>query len=234
MNKLWSMIKDNKGFVIFILFLVIFRGAIADWHPVPTGSMKPTILEGDVIWENKMAYDLQVPFTDISLMRTGEPKRGDIIVFTSAVADKRLIKRLIGLPGDTIHIEQNNLIINGNVVTYNITDDVVPSRRSDQESGIYALESFDDLKPHPVHIKDKTSMYPPAFRGPNCLEITESVIPVDHYFFLGDNRDNSSDSRCFGYIPRSELRGHATHTLISLNKNDSYKPRFERFFDKLK
>ena len=234
MKKIWSLIKDNKGFVIFIFCLFVFRGAIADWHPVPTGSMKPTILEGDVIWENKMAYDLQVPFTDISLLRTGEPKRGDIIVFTSDVAKKRLIKRLIGLPGDTIQIQNNNLIINGDVVKYDITNDIVPSRESDQENGIYALESYTDLEPHAVHIKDKGSVYPPAFRGPNCAELSEEKIPADHYFFLGDNRDNSSDSRCFGYIPRSELRGHATRILLSLNKNDSYSPRFERFFEKLK
>ena len=234
MNKIWTLIKDNKGFLLFIVFLFLFRGAIADWHPVPTGSMKPTILEGDVIWENKMAYDLQIPFTDISLLRTGEPKRGDIIVFSSEVADKRLIKRLIGLPGDTIHIEKNNLIINGNVVDYDITNEIVPSRESDQEPGIYALESYTDLKPHAVHIKDKQSMYPPAFRGPTCNKLTVQVIPEDHYFFLGDNRDNSLDSRCYGYIPRSELRGHATRILLSLNKNDSYKPRFERFLEKLK
>jgi len=232
MNKIWSLIKNNKGFVLFIIFLFIFRGAIADWHPVPTGSMKPTILEGDVIWENKMAYDIQIPFTDISLMRTGEPKRGDIIVFTSEVANKRLIKRLIGLPGDKIEITQNNLVINGNVVDYTISDQVAPSRESDQEPGIYALESHDDLEPHAVQIKDNLSSYPPAFKGPNCNEHTE-VIPKDHYFFLGDNRDNSLDSRCYGYVPRSELRGHATRILLSLNKNDSYKPRFERFLEKL-
>lgn len=233
MKKLWSLIKDNKGFVLFIIFLFIFRGAVADWHPVPTGSMKPTILEGDVIWENKMAYDLQVPFTDMSLLKTGEPKRGDIIVFTSGAAKKRLIKRLVGLPGDIIKIQQNNLIINGHIVDYEINNEIIPSRSSDREVGVYALESHTDMQPHAVHIKDRTSTYPPTFSGPSCMEVTQETVPEDHYFFLGDNRDNSSDSRCIGYVPRSELRGHATHILLSLNKNNSYKPRFERFFEKL-
>lgn len=236
MKTFWSLIKNNKGFLLFIALLFVFRGAIADWHPVPTGSMKPTILEGDVVWENKMAYDLHLPFTDISLLRTGEPERGDIIVFTSNVAKKRLIKRLIGLPGDTIKIHNNELYINNSKVNYEAVDadnGIVPTRISDKEGGQYAIEFHDDLKPHAVHRLDRQAMYPPGFSGPYCTNMTETVIPKDHYFFLGDNRDLSSDSRCFGYVPRSELRGHATHILLSLNKNDSYKPRFERFWERL-
>ncbi|PID33730.1 MAG: signal peptidase I [Thiotrichales bacterium] len=228
MNKLFSIIKNNKGFLFFILFLFIFRGAIADWHPVPTGSMKPTILEGDVVWENKLAYDLQIPFTDISLMRTGEPKRGDIIVFTSAAADKRMIKRLMGLPGDTIEVKNNQLVINNEAAKYTALRDktLEPQRDIDKEKGVYALESLSDLEPHTVQLKPEE--YNPL---KNFKKIT---VPADHYFFMGDNRDNSADSRYYGFIPRSEIRGHATHILLSLNTKDSYKPRFERFWEKLK
>lgn len=228
MNKIFSIIKNNKGFVLFIIFLFVFRGAVADWHPVPTGSMKPNILEGDVIWENKLAYDLQIPFTDISLMRTGEPKRGDIIVFTSAAADKRMIKRLIGLPGDTVEVRDNRLFINNEAAEYtNLRDKTLePMRDVDKETGIYALEKLSDAEPHVVQVK-------PGEYNPlqNFQKIT---IPDDHYFFMGDNRDNSADSRYYGLIPRSEIRGHATRILLSLNKNDSYKPRFERFLEMLK
>ena len=228
MTKLFSFLKNNKGFLLFIVFLFIFRGAIADWHPVPTGSMKPTILEGDVIWENKLAYDIQIPFTDISLMRTGEPKRGDIIVFTSAAADKRMIKRLIGLPGDTVEVKHNRLFINGEAAKYtNIKGkDLEPERDVDKEEGIYALESLSDLDPHVIQVK-------PHSQNP-LQNFQKLIIPEDNYFFMGDNRDNSADSRYYGLIPRSEIRGHATRILLSLNKNDSYKPRFERFLEMLK
>jgi len=229
-----KIIRENKGFIFFVIFLFVFRGSIADWHPVPTGSMKPSILEGDVVWENKLAYDLQVPFTDISLMRLGEPKRGDIVVFTSGKAGKRLIKRLVGLPGDTVEVKQNRLFLNGVAAEYtNLGDkDLEPKREIDKEVGVYALESLTDLKPtHTVQVKPKA--YNPL---KNFNKIT---IPKDNYFFMGDNRDNSADSRYYGYIPRSEIRGHATSTLMSIITQDTWsiwKWRFrtERFFNALK
>ncbi len=226
------IIRENKGFIFFVIFLFVFRGAIADWHPVPTGSMKPTILEGDVVWENKLAYDLQVPFTNISLIRLGEPARGDIVVFTSEKAGKRLIKRLIGLPGDTIEVKHNRLFINDIAAEYtNIKDKTLePKRDYDKEAGIYALESMSDLNPHTVQIKP--DVYNPL---QNFKKIT---IPKDNYFFMGDNRDNSADSRYYGYIPRSEIRGHATSTLMSIITKKSWEVwnwrfRAERFFDAL-
>ena len=228
MSKFVSFLKNNKGFLLFIVFLFVFRGAIADWHPVPTGSMKPTILEGDVVWENKLAYDIQIPFPDISLMRTGEPKRGDIIVFTSEKAKKRMIKSLIGLPGDTLEVKNNRLFVNNEAAEYTKIKDkaLEPEREVDKEAGVYALESLSDLEPHVIQVK--------PFTGNPLQNFSKITIPEDNYFFMGDNRDNSADSRYYGLIPRSEIRGHATHILLSLNKNDSWKPRFERFLGMLK
>jgi signal peptidase I len=227
MNKLISIINNHKIFLIFISLLLIFRGAIADWHPVPTGSMKPTILEGDVIWENKLAYDLQIPFTSISLARLNEPKRGDIIVFTSKAAEKRMIKRLIGLPGETIEIKKNQLFINGNPANYSQLRDPIlePLREIDREEGVYALESLGNVT-HVMQVK-------PHYYNP-LQSYGPITIPKDQYFVMGDNRDNSADSRYYGLIPRSEIRGHATRILLSLNTKESFKPRMERFFGMLK
>ena len=246
-----KIIRENKGFILFVIFLFVFRGAIADWHPVPTGSMKPTILEGDVVWENKMAYDLQVPFSSISLMRLGEPSRGEIIVFTSKNADKRLIKRLVGVPGDILEVKDNHLFINGVAAKYTQVGDasLEPTRTYDaQDDTIYAVESLGDLKPsHTVQRSNRYNAlinYPPLQQlGPQCGSFvnmdTPTTIPPDHYFFMGDNRDHSADSRCYGFVPRSEIRGHATHTLMSIITQKTWsiwKWRFrtERFFEALK
>lgn len=222
MKQLKRIVRSNSTLLLFIVLLVTFRGAIADWHPVPTGSMKPTILEGDVVWHNKLAYDLKFPFTDIQLLELGEPQRGDIVVVNSSKADKRLIKRLIGLPGDEISIVDNELKINGISAQYQSLskDDLEQIRFSDREPGIYALEHIDGFPDHAVHARSVGRNY-------------QATVPEGHYFLMGDSRDNSADSRYYGSFPRKELRGRATHILLSMNILDAYKPRFERFLARL-
>src|SRR5579864_9537861 len=105
---------------ILIIALVVFsiRSSLADWNDVPTGSMKPTILEGDRVVVNKLAYDLKVPFTTWHLAEWNNPHRGEIVVFFSPKDGTRLVKRVIGQPGDTIQLRQDRLIINGEPVQY--------------------------------------------------------------------------------------------------------------------
>jgi signal peptidase I len=102
------------------LALVMFsiRSSLADWNDVPTGSMKPTILEGDRVFVNKLAYDLKVPFTTWHIAEWSNPQRGDIVVFFSPKDGTRLVKRVIGLPGDTVELLNEQLIINGQPVEY--------------------------------------------------------------------------------------------------------------------
>ncbi|MCJ8303996.1 signal peptidase I, partial [Shewanella sp.] len=96
---LLKLLKQNRSFLLFMILMLVFRSAVADWNSVPTGSMKPTILEGDRLLVNKMAYDIRVPFTHLSLVRIADPARGEIIIFDSVKADKKLVKRVIGVPG---------------------------------------------------------------------------------------------------------------------------------------
>jgi len=129
--KLW---REYRGFALFVILMIIFRSALADWNTVPTGSMKPTIVEGDRIFVNKLAYDLRVPLTHISIYKFGDPKRGDIVVFDSKAADTRLVKRVIGLPGDVVEMRNNRLTINGIEAQYSNVEYTAYA--------IFAIESY--------------------------------------------------------------------------------------------
>ena len=116
--KIIRLFRSNRGFISFILLMVVFRGAIADWNVVPTGSMNPTIVEGDRILVNKLAYDVNIPFTTLTLFQLHNPQRGDIVVFDSEKAGKRLVKRVVGVPGDVVVMRNNRLTINGESASY--------------------------------------------------------------------------------------------------------------------
>src|SRR5207237_5449961 len=97
-------IRSNRGFLLFLLGLGLLRTAVADWNPIPSGSMRPTLLEGDVVLVNRLAFDLKMPLTDTVIAHLGEPQRGDIVTFSSPKDGTRLIKRLVALPGDTVEM----------------------------------------------------------------------------------------------------------------------------------
>ena len=119
-----AWLRENRGFLLFLVGFLFFRTAIADWNPVPSGSMRPTILEGDVVFVERVAYDWKLPLTDISLRRTGEPRRGDVVTFGSPRDGTRLIKRIVAVPGDTVELRGDRLILNGQPATYAPVDEV--------------------------------------------------------------------------------------------------------------
>src|SRR6184192_162450 len=104
---------EARVFILMLLVISSLRSALADWNDVPTGSMKPTIQEGDRVVVNKLAYDLKVPFTMIEVAKWGDPKRGDIVVLFSPEDGTRLVKRVVGVPGDRIELRDNQLLVNG-------------------------------------------------------------------------------------------------------------------------
>src|SRR5260370_40860004 len=110
--------KEIRPLLIIALVMFAIRSSLADWNDVPTGSMKPTILEGDRVFVNKLAYDLKVPFTTWHIAEWSNPQRGHIVVFFSPHDGKRLVKRVVALPGDTIELRNNALVLNGHPVEY--------------------------------------------------------------------------------------------------------------------
>jgi signal peptidase I len=208
--KAW---REYRGFAVFVVLMVIFRSALADWNVVPTGSMKPTIIEGDRILVNKLAYDFKVPLTHISLYKFADPARGDIVVFDSRAADTRLVKRVIGLPGDTVEMRDNRLTINGIAARYSGVEHAADAT--------FEIESYLNLS-HRIELAG-TGVSRVSTFGP-------VTVPEDRYLVLGDNRDNSADSRFYGFIPRDEIVGNAKTVVLSLNYDDYYIPRTDRFF----
>jgi signal peptidase I len=198
-----------------------FKSAVADWNWVPTGSMKPTILEGDLVFVNKLAYDLKVPFTLWRLGTWNDPKRDEVVVFFSPQDETRLVKRVIGVPGDVIEMKQNVLIRNGQPLEYEI---VLQHK--------FGAELYEDRAA--VVAREKSlegSHWVMALPSHQALrDFAPVAVPPGHYFVMGDSRDNSFDSRYFGLVARERIVGRSGRVILSFDKNHLYAPRFGRSF----
>jgi signal peptidase I len=221
--KQW--LKNNRGFLVFVICFGFFRTAIADWNPIPSGSMRPTILEGDVVLIDRLAYDLKIPLTDISLRRLADPQRGDVVTFSSPKDKTRLIKRLVAVPGDTVEMRNDVLYINGRAAEY--TDITVVSEPVGQGFNVSAARATEH-----VAGRSRTVQFLPEVGGKRSF--APVVVPPDHYFMLGDNRNNSEDSRFIGFVPRHFIIGRAHRILVSANITGNWLPRVERTISPLR
>lgn len=224
LKKFWF--EWVRPFLLIALVLGSLRSALADWNDVPTGSMKPTILEGDRVFVNKMAYDLRFPFTLWRLAAWDNPKRGDIVVFFSPHDGKRLVKRVVGVPGDTLEMHVGRLHVNGVQAKYDEVDESTKTEYGvrDSERYIFFKESVDNVVSHPILIA------PDQLSVRNFGPVT---VPEGKYFMMGDNRDESFDSRYFGFVERRQIVGHAISVVVSVDRENWWLPRTDRFFDKL-
>lgn len=223
LNRWW---KEWRNFLLFVLILFSFRSTIADWSHVPTGSMKPTLMEGDRILVDKLAYDLRFPFLHWRLKTWGDPELGDIVIFPSPENEELYVKRVIGMPGDTVAMKDNRLIINDVPMEYKVDQQNVAEvlNQADQEEFVVVEEQLPG-KSHTImvsrHYRTLASNY------------AKKSIPEGQYLVLGDNRDNSKDSRFIGMIDRERIRGKATRVIISLNSDDYWLPREGRYLKPL-
>ena len=210
-----------------LLAVTAAKSALADINYVPSGSMQPTILAGDVVFINKLAYDFRVPFTFTRLARWSDPQAGHIVVCFTPDDGTRVVKRIIGMPGDTVELRNNTLFLNGVAQTYaplppEITRDLEPAERA---AARFARETL-GRNQHTHAVMALPTI--PALRNFGPVR-----VPPHSYFVMGDNRDNSKDSRTYGFMPRREIIGRVKGVFVSADLNRWLMPRPQRFFTAL-
>jgi signal peptidase I len=219
--------KEWRLTIFLIVFVVIpVKSSLADWNWVPTGSMCPTILEGDLVYVDKIAYDLRFPLTLHRLAKWSDPDRGDIVICFSPKDGTRLVKRIIGEPGDTVEMRNNVLILNREPLGYTEIEQRYAAVLSDKARGRCIL-AMEDLGGSVHAVMSIPSIVAVRDFGP-------ITVPEHSYFVMGDNRDNSDDSRNFGFVERKLIVGRAEGIIVSFDMTDKYQPRFNRFFAPLK
>lgn len=202
------------------------RSSIADWNDVPSGSMRPTILEGDRIYVNKLAFGLRIPFTTSWIATWDAPSRGDIITFASPADGTRLVKRVVGLPGDRISMRANKLTVNGREIEYDVADAHAEGMLPDGAHVpiVLATESLPG-RDHSIAVTPGLS---------SMKSFGEVVVPGGQYFVMGDNRDQSYDSRFIGFVPRESIYGRCGYVALSVDPTNAYAPRWDRWMSELK
>lgn len=216
-EKRAAFLKDLRQLALMAAVILTCRSVVADWYVVPTGSMKPTIVEGDRVFVWKSAYQVRIPFSRIRLFPTGAPRRGDIVVIRNPDGGSvPFVKRLVGLPGDTIELKNETLFVNGKPQTIQF----LPEQRTDDGESVLLGTEYLTGRPHPVRILPDR----PAIRNFGPI-----VVPEDEVFLMGDNRDESRDARFFGTRPVADLLGKAVGVMWSWNPEFIKGPRWSRF-----
>jgi signal peptidase I len=207
------LVEYARSFFPVVLIVLLLRSFLVEPFRIPSGSMMPTLLIGDFILVNKYTYGIRLPVVNTKIVEIGEPKRGDIVVFRFP-KDPTMdyIKRIIGLPGDRIAYYNKQIYLNGVPVKQTSLGDYEGTYQTGGMMGAESLVSEDlDGVTHDILVR----------KGEPSAREGEFTVPEGHYFVMGDNRDNSHDSRFWGPVPESNLVGKAFFIWMSW---DSGKP----------
>lgn len=207
-------IEYGVSFFPVILFVFVLRSFVVEPFRIPSGSMLPTLQSGDLILVNKFSYGIRLPVIDKKVIETGSPQRGDVMVFRYPVdPDIDYIKRVVGLPGDEVAYVDKKLYINGELVPHTRDGDYF---EPDRVAYIAQYkEKLGEVEHKILLDENKYQEIGPIWRFPylnNCQYLRNGVrckVPEDQYFVMGDNRDNSADSRYWGFVPNSNIVGKA-------------------------
>jgi signal peptidase I len=213
-----------------LLFLTAFFGTLlaasvrlllADFGDIHSASMEPTLLPGDRVVLNRVAYGLRLPYAERPFWEWSQPERGDIVVFRRPSGGRPTIKRIIGMPGDRIRMYRNKLYVNGRPARYGEGRGV---RRGYFE---FTGEGAPFIENEVIEGVMHRVVLTPGVRASNSFPTV--VVPADMYFVMGDNRDLSVDSRAFGFVAKNDVLGRVNHVILSLDPDTGYAPRWERF-----
>ena len=205
-----TFFKNNLGIICLLAGMAFFRTAVADWSPVPSPSMEPTIYAGDVVLVNKLILGPAVPFTHSRLFSLGKPERGDIITFYPPGIDDQYVKRVIGVPGDTISTDGLRLRVNGQLLALGEIE------LDESSLVVTGIESIDG-RTHGV----KAATDRPVLQLPETI-----TVPEGSYFVMGDFRNNSEDSRFWGFVPEENVLGRVSRLLFSVADERSFLASF--------
>lgn len=221
--RLWENFKSIAGALVIFVFL---RAFIVEAYRIPSGSMIPTLLVGDWLFVNKAIYGPHVPSTHTNLPGFREPRRGDIVVFVSPYQGDEdalghdptptLVKRLVGVPGDTLYMRKGILHLNG-----------IAQRQGFGMRGSVSPEmanSIDPLFDWQKQIGLKASRFGAAPAQPTHDDWGPFIVPPERLFMMGDSRYNSKDGRYWGFVPRENVRGRPMFVYYSYNADDSDRP----------
>jgi signal peptidase I len=218
-QSLWENFKSIAGAIAIFLFIRTF---FIEAFRIPSGSMIPTLLVGDWLFVNKLVYGPHIPFTTTSLPGYSEPKRGEVVVFQSPPQIDQpedptptLVKRLVGVPGDTLFMRKAVLYVNGVAQPQGAAAAANPQGDPGEVSSLFDWQKRIGLK---------ASRFGAAPAQPTHDDWGPFVVPPRHYFMLGDNRYNSKDGRYWGFVPRGNIRGRPLFVYYSYNADDSDRP----------
>ncbi|HET7790318.1 MAG TPA: signal peptidase I [Gemmatimonadales bacterium] len=223
-----ELISWIKSIVIAVAIWVVLRSYLIEAFRIPSGSMENTLLVGDFLFVDKTIYggEFQIPLTGIRFLHIkgyGEPHRGGIVVFRSvedSTPDLNIVKRVIGVPGDTLQLVHDTVVRNG--------------KRLDEPYALHLASGIDVEDPFRAAQMRRVQL--PHYIGknadgyhPTTHNFGPIVVPADSYFVMGDNRDESYDSRYWGFLPRSHIEGRPLFIYLSV-ANDPFRLRWNRFF----
>ncbi len=206
-------------FLGVLLLVTGCRVALADWMVVPTGSMEPTVRVGDRLLVNHLAYGPRLPFTNTAIP-IGQPQRGDVVVFRSwRDASEFWVKRVIALPGDEVRFVHDVVAVNGEPMSA----EMVGAGERPEDQGQFLLRERSSGREHEIKLNPVIAgRMPMSIGSPDCAQDAPDAwhckVPAGHLLVLGDNRDNSSDSRVFGFLPMKEVYGRADRVLVNFSE----------------